>query len=127
MFFGLFKKKVKVVKVKRKGKAKTKAKTKPKAKARKTKIKKTATFRSVRPKAVGKVTHYFPKAGVAVVELSGDVKVGDNISIEGRGNVVEQAIESMEIEHKKLETAKAGDEIGLKVNGRVKQGDHERY
>ena len=74
-------------------------------------------------KLIGKVTHYFPKVGVAVVELSGDVKVGDKISIEGRGNVVEQEIESMEVEHKKLEAAKSGDEIGLKVNGKVKQGD----
>lgn len=74
-------------------------------------------------KLVGKVTHFFPKVSVAVVELSDTLKVGDKISIEGRGNVVEQAVDSMEVEHKKIEVANSGDEIGMKVNGKVKEGD----
>jgi len=39
---------------------------------------------------VGKVTHYYDKIGVAVVELSSKLKVGDNISIEGPGVSFEQ-------------------------------------
>ena len=74
-------------------------------------------------KLVGKVTHFFPKVSVAVVELSDTLKVGDKISIEGRGNVVEQAVDGMEVEHKKIEVANSGDEIGMKVNGKVKEGD----
>ncbi|MFQ6010305.1 MAG: translation elongation factor-like protein [Candidatus Aenigmatarchaeota archaeon] len=74
-------------------------------------------------KLIGKITHYFPKVGVAVVELTDTIKIGDKISIEGRGNVTEQTVESMEVEHEKIEIANAGDEIGLKVKDKVKDGD----
>ena len=72
---------------------------------------------------VGKVTHYYPKIGVAVIELSDELKVGDRISIEGVTTNFEQTVESMEIEHKKIEVAKAGDSIGLKVIDRVREND----
>lgn len=74
-------------------------------------------------KEVGKITHFYSKISVAVVELSGDLKVGDTVSIEGHGNVVTQKIDSMQIEHKNISEAKKGQSIGLKVNGRVKEGD----
>ena len=34
-----------------------------------------------RKKLVGRVTHYFTKIGVGVVELSDELKIGDRISI----------------------------------------------
>jgi putative protease len=74
-------------------------------------------------KLIGKVTHFFPKPSVAVIKLSDVLKVGDKISIEGRGSIVEQTVDSMEVEHKKIPIAKKGDEIGLKVNGKAKDGD----
>ena len=48
---------------------------------------------------VGKITHFFPKISVAIVALSSDLKVGDKISIKGHGNIVEQEVESMQINH----------------------------
>ena len=72
---------------------------------------------------IGKVTHYYPKIGVAVIELSDELKVGDRISIEGATTNFEQTVESMEIEHQKIEVAKAGDSIGLKVIDRVREND----
>ena len=73
---------------------------------------------------VGKVTHYYPKIGVAVIDVLDEIKIGDRISIEGATTNFEQVVESMEIEHKKIEVAKAGDKIGLKVIDRVREKDN---
>lgn len=73
-------------------------------------------------KLIGKVTHYFSKIGVAVVELSDSLKVGDTIRIVGGETDFNQTVESMEVEHKKVNEAKAGDSIGLKVEQKVREG-----
>ena len=73
-------------------------------------------------KLIGKVTHYFSKIGVAVIELSDTLKVGDTIRIVGGETDFNQVIESMEIEHQKIEIAKAGDLVGLKVSQKVRDG-----
>lgn len=73
-------------------------------------------------KLIGKVTHYFSKIGVAVIELSDTLKVGDAIRIVGGQTDFTQTIESMEIEHEKVQEAKAGDSVGLKVNQKVREG-----
>jgi len=73
-------------------------------------------------KLIGKVTHYFSKIGVAVIELSDTLKVGDTIRIVGGITDFTQTIDSMEIEHKKVEEAKKGDSIGLKVSQKVREG-----
>jgi putative protease len=72
---------------------------------------------------VGKVTHYFTKIGVAVIELESAVAVGDKISIEGATTNLQQKIDSMQVDHKDVESAKKGDAIGMKVKDRVRGGD----
>ncbi len=72
---------------------------------------------------VGKITHYFSKIGVAVIELSGELKIGDKISIEGATTDTKQTIDSMQIEHKPVQVAGKGQSIGLKVADRVREGD----
>ncbi|MEM1822569.1 MAG: hypothetical protein QXX33_00305 [Candidatus Hadarchaeales archaeon] len=72
---------------------------------------------------VGKVTHYFTKIGVGVIELSDELKVGDKISIEGATTNFQQTVESMQIEHKPVDKAGPGQSIGLKVKDRVREGD----
>ena len=72
---------------------------------------------------IGRITHFFPKAVVAIVELTAPVKKGDRIVIRGSTTHIEQVIESMEIEHNQILTADAGKSIGLKVSGRVREGD----
>ncbi len=74
-------------------------------------------------KPVGKVIHYYSKIGVAVVELSGKLKVGDEILIKGATTDLKQTIGSMQVEHEQVEEAKKGQAIGLKVDDRVKEGD----
>lgn len=72
---------------------------------------------------VGKVTHYYDKIGVTVVELTDSLSVGDEIRISGHGNEFTQKVASMQIEHENVETAKKGQAVGLKVDQKVKDGD----
>lgn len=74
-------------------------------------------------KLVGKISHYFTKIGVGVIELSDELKVGDRISIEGATTNLQQTVNSMEIEHESVQSASAGQSIGLKVEQRVREGD----
>jgi putative protease len=72
---------------------------------------------------VGRVSHFFSKISVAVIELEGTISVGDRILIKGPTTNLEQTIESMEIEHEKVQRAEAGQSIGLKVSDRVRESD----
>jgi len=72
---------------------------------------------------VGKVTHYFTNIGVAVIKLSGNLKVGDKIKVKGATSDFEQKVDSMQIEHDKIEEAKAGQDIGMKVKEHAREGD----
>ncbi len=72
---------------------------------------------------IGKIVHYFPHVEVAVVELSGSLSVGDTIRIIGGENTdFTQTVDSIEMDHKKLDKAKTGDEVGLKVIQKVREG-----
>jgi translation elongation factor EF-1alpha len=71
---------------------------------------------------IGKITHYFGNIGVAVIELSGTLKVGDNIRIVGGETDFTQNVESMEVEHQKVKEAKKGDPVGLKISQKVREG-----
>ncbi len=74
-------------------------------------------------KLVGKVTHFYPKISVAVVEVLDDIAVGDEILIKGKTTNFTQKIESMQIEHEQIKSAKKGESVGLKVLERVREGD----
>ena len=78
-------------------------------------------------KAIGKVTHYFDKIGVAVIELSGALKKGDKIEIgKNEEDAFQQEVSSMQVDHKPVEKAKKGDAIGMKVDNPVKEGAEVR-
>ena len=74
-------------------------------------------------KEVGSIKHYFSKIGVAVVELSDAISVGDRILIRGMTTNFEQDVDSMQIEHENIQKAEAGQSIGMKVGDRVREGD----
>lgn len=74
-------------------------------------------------KEIGKVTHYFDKIGVAVVKVNGSLKVGDQVKFKTRDGEFEQAVDSMQVEHEPIEKTKKGDEVGMKVDQKVKEGD----
>jgi len=72
---------------------------------------------------VGRITHFFSKICVAVIELKKPLKVGDTIAVKGPTTDFEQAVDSMQIEHEIVKEAKAGQSIGLKVAQRVRETD----
>jgi translation elongation factor EF-1alpha len=72
---------------------------------------------------VGKVSHFFSKINVAVIELKDTLSVGDKIFIKGPTTDIEQTVDSMEIEHEKIKQATAGHSVGMKVKGRVREND----
>jgi putative protease len=72
---------------------------------------------------IGRITHFFSKISVAVIELQKPLKVGDTIAIKGPTTDFEQPVDSMQIEHKDVQKAEAGQSIGLKVAQRVRETD----
>lgn len=73
---------------------------------------------------VGKVTDYFAKIGVAALVIeNGELHLGDTIHFIGHTTDFEQQINSMQIEHQAVESAKTGDAVGIKVKDRVRHGD----
>lgn len=75
-------------------------------------------------KHVGKITHFFPNISVAVVNISdGVLKPGDFIHIKGATTDFTQKIDSMQMEHKQVTSAKKGNSVGLKVKDSVHEHD----
>jgi putative protease len=72
---------------------------------------------------IGRITHFFTKISVAVIELTEPLSVGDTIVFKGPTTDFEQVVESMQIEHENVPSAKAGQSIGLKVAQRVREND----
>ena len=74
-------------------------------------------------KEIGGVSSFFSHVGVAAIKLVGKLKVGDRIHIKGHTTDFEQLVDSMQIDRKDVKEAKKGDEIGIKVNDRVRPND----
>jgi selenocysteine-specific translation elongation factor len=72
---------------------------------------------------IGKVNDFFTRPVVAGIELTANVKVGDNIHIKGHTTDLELTVDSMQIDNANVDQAKAGDNIGIKVSERVRRGD----
>jgi len=72
---------------------------------------------------IGKITHYFNKIGVAAIELTGDLSVGDTIHVKGHTSDWTHGIDSMQVEHDSVEKAGPGDSIGIKVDGHAHEHD----
>lgn len=72
---------------------------------------------------VGKVTDFFAHPVVAGITLSAPLKVGDKIHIKGHTTDLELTVDSMQINNVNVQTAKAGDSVGVKVSERVRRGD----
>jgi translation elongation factor EF-Tu-like GTPase len=72
---------------------------------------------------IGRVTDYFAKISVAGIDLTGKLRAGDTIHIQGHTTDLEQVVESMQIDREQVEEAGAGDRIGIKVSDRCRSGD----
>ena len=102
---------------------KAKAKTRPKAKrlAQKKAAKVKTTTKAVKP--IGKVTHFFNHIKVAIVKFKLPVKLGTEVRLQGATTDFSTVIESMQYDHKPIKIAKKGQEVGIKLKKRVREGD----
>lgn len=74
-------------------------------------------------KRVGTVTHYFDRPGVGAIELDEVVELGDVLHFSGHTTDFRQQVTSMEVDHRSVELAGPGDEVAVKVEDRVREGD----
>ncbi len=73
---------------------------------------------------IGKVTHYYDKIGVAVVEIVNQpLKVGDLIKVSGHDKEFVQTVTSLQVEHNQVPEVAVGESAGLLVEKPVKDGD----
>ena len=73
--------------------------------------------------SIGSVTHYFGHLSVAAVTLTDTLRMGDRIHIRGHTTNVEQSVDSMEVEHAKVDSAGPGDDVALQVTDHVREHD----
>ena len=64
---------------------------------------------------VGKVVHYYDRIGVAIVELTGTVMVGDILIFRRGQREFIQPVSSMQINHAMVDRAGKGKVVGIKV------------
>ena len=55
--------------------------------------------------------------------LTGDLSIGDSIRIQGATTDIDMTVESMQIDLEPVESAGAGDDVGIKVPERVRPND----
>ena len=74
-------------------------------------------------KKVGKIVHYYDKIKVGIIELKSPLKVDQTIEIKGNTTDLEQRVDSMQLNHKDVKSAKSGESVGIQVSDRVRDGD----
>ena len=75
-------------------------------------------------KQIGKVSPYFGHINVAAIELTdGALAVGDSIHIKGHTTDLNEKVDSIQIEHEQVSSAKKGESIGIKVPDHVREHD----
>ncbi len=72
---------------------------------------------------IGKVTHYFGHLGVAAADLTAELKVGDQVRIKGHTTDFTQTVDSLEVDHHKVDRAGPGDSAAFKVKDKARTGD----
>jgi putative protease len=79
---------------------------------------------SIEKVLAGYVTHYYPKAKAGSVRLDHlNLKVGENIIVEGKYTFIEQIIESIEVENKSVKMGRKGEEVAIIFKDKVSKGD----
>ncbi len=72
---------------------------------------------------IGTIDHYYDKIGVAVIDLSAKLSIGDEIQVVGKKEEFTQTVDSLEVDHKKVKQAGKGKSVGIKIEQKVLKGD----
>ena len=78
---------------------------------------------TIEEEKIGIISHFFNQISVAVIDLSGDLKVGDKIRVKGTTTDFEMEVNSMQVDKQSVNEANSGQSIGLKVEEKVRVGD----
>lgn len=73
-------------------------------------------------KEIGKVIHWYDKASVAVVKLSGALKVDDKIKVKKGDTEFEDTVASMQVDHEIVSSGKKDSEVAIKLSQKTKEG-----
>ena len=72
---------------------------------------------------VGKITNYYEKIGMTIVELSGNLTVGDKIKVYKDGEcLLTQKVGEIIMNQKNVSYAKSKDVVALVLNEKVQKG-----
>jgi hypothetical protein len=83
-----------------------------------------ASVASTVPELVGRITHYFAHVNAGVIALEhGVLRVGDTVHIRGHTTDFYQRLEHIEVDHRPIELARAGQSVGIQVAQRVREHD----
>ena len=78
----------------------------------------------MKEKEIGYVSKYFGQISVAAIEITAEeLNIGDTIHIKGQTTDLNMEVNSIQIEHETVETAKKGDSIGIKVTEKARRKD----
>lgn len=72
---------------------------------------------------VGQVSDFFARVGVAGVQLTSTLKVGDTIHVKGHTTDLQMTVSSMQLDRVEIQEGRPGQAVGIKVPDRVRQGD----
>ena len=72
---------------------------------------------------IGRVSAYFSKIGVAAIELTATLTVGESIRVKGTTTDFVIEVTSMQIDRAAVESAGAGDGIGVQVPEKARKND----
>jgi putative protease len=73
--------------------------------------------------AIGRITHYFGHLSVAAIQLEAPIEIGQHIHIKGHTTDLVQTVDSMEVDHQRVERAAPGDDVALHVDDHVREHD----
>jgi len=73
---------------------------------------------------IGRVEDYFAHIGVVAIEVTAvGIKLGDTLHFKGHTTDFTEKVTSMQVEHKSVEEAPPGSDVGIKVKERVRTHD----
>ena len=87
------------------------------------KTKKVSAKKPKAPKPIGAVTHFYGDLNVAIVKFKQAANVGVRLRFKGATTDFEDTVKSMQYDHKPIDVAPKGKEVGIKVKNKVREGD----
>jgi translation elongation factor EF-Tu-like GTPase len=77
-------------------------------------------------RTIGQVTHYYGRIAAAALSLTDTLRVGDRIRIVGHTTDETVTVDRMEVDHRGVEVANAGDDVAVHITPKVREHDEVR-